>query len=234
MRIQFCLISTSLLVVTVIEYKFYTPISILRFPKHFKRFIESSKAPVHPISSKKVILIHTGNNYGTLGYSFDHCGQYSNCQLTFNKTLMKMDEFAAIGFEARAIKQSDLHLPRSLHQTYIFLILEAPANSGLIDVPFNFFNYSMTYRRDSDLFTPYNSFQKISEIKFPQSYTMTPWISFNHNNNNYSLYNDAELSTRRGIYWIVSHCWTRSQRETYVSELRKYIPVDQYGACRRE
>ena len=35
----------------------------------------------------------------------------------------------------------------------------------------------------------------------------------------------------KSIAWMVSHCKTHSQRETYVQELGKYIDVDIYGAC---
>ena len=33
------------------------------------------------------------------------------------------------------------------------------------------------------------------------------------------------------VAWFVSHCNTSSDRESYVKELQKYIPVDIYGAC---
>ena len=33
------------------------------------------------------------------------------------------------------------------------------------------------------------------------------------------------------VAWFVSHCYTQSRREKYVSILRQYIPVDIYGGC---
>ena len=33
------------------------------------------------------------------------------------------------------------------------------------------------------------------------------------------------------VAWFVSHCYTQSRREKYVSLLRQYIPVDIYGGC---
>ena len=33
------------------------------------------------------------------------------------------------------------------------------------------------------------------------------------------------------VAWLVTHCNTSSKRESYVNELRKFIPVDIYGKC---
>lgn len=35
----------------------------------------------------------------------------------------------------------------------------------------------------------------------------------------------------KGVAWIVSNCHSSSDREEYVIELKKYIPVDVYGKC---
>ena len=81
--------------------------------------------------------------------------------------------------------------------------------------PWNdFFNLTMTYRRDSDVFMPYGRI-----VKQPQS-----------GDNNYQRHkNKTEL-----ISWLVSNCNTRSKREVLVEELRKYLPADKihvYGKC---
>ena len=36
---------------------------------------------------------------------------------------------------------------------------------------------------------------------------------------------------KKNVMWFVSHCKTKSKREEYVRELRKYIDVDIYGKC---
>ena len=81
--------------------------------------------------------------------------------------------------------------------------------------PWNdFFNLTMTYRRDSDVFMPYGRI-----VEQPQS-----------GDNNYQRHkNKTEL-----ISWLVSNCNTRSKREVLVEELRKYLPGDKihvYGKC---
>ena len=41
-----------------------------------------------------------------------------------------------------------------------------------------------------------------------------------------------ELAEKKKLMvWLVSHCDTKSQREDYVAELQKHIPVDVYGKC---
>ena len=39
------------------------------------------------------------------------------------------------------------------------------------------------------------------------------------------------LGQRKPVAWLVSHCHTSSQRELYVNELQKYVPVDIFGRC---
>ena len=40
-----------------------------------------------------------------------------------------------------------------------------------------------------------------------------------------------KISQKSKIAWIVSHCHTSSDREDYVEELQKFLPVDVYGRC---
>ena len=43
----------------------------------------------------------------------------------------------------------------------------------------------------------------------------------------------ANSSSKRLVAWLVSNCCTDSQRELYVRELQKHVPVDVFGACGR-
>ncbi|XP_068237230.1 glycoprotein 3-alpha-L-fucosyltransferase A-like [Palaemon carinicauda] len=43
--------------------------------------------------------------------------------------------------------------------------------------------------------------------------------------------NSSFYSRPKLVAWMVSHCYTLSGREVYISELKKYIPVDIYGGC---
>jgi len=76
----------------------------------------------------------------------------------------------------------------------------------------NRFNWTITYGKDSDIQMTYASIVK--EVKYIKK--------------NYS-----EIFERKTKYvaWIVSHCSAISDRDEYVRELQKYIPVDIYGKC---
>ena len=81
--------------------------------------------------------------------------------------------------------------------------------------PWNdFFNLTMTYRTDSDVFMPYG---RIMEDVQPGR------NSHKVNSNKTGL-----------VSWMVSNCKTQSRREFWVKELRKYLPadsIDVYGSC---
>ncbi|KAL4231565.1 Galactoside 3(4)-L-fucosyltransferase [Mactra antiquata] len=74
------------------------------------------------------------------------------------------------------------------------------------------FNWTMTYRRDSDIYMPYG------HIVFTRRYEMK---------NYQAIFSRKKYS----VAWMVSHCSTMSHREDYVRELQKYIDVHIYGAC---
>ena len=100
------------------------------------------------------------------------------------------------------------------HQLYVYLNSESAAYPNIIDwSPWNdFFNLTMTYRTDSDVFMPYGKIMKHAQPPRHQK-----------NSNKTGL-----------VSWMVSNCKTQSKRELWVKELRKYLPADSihvYGSC---
>ena len=75
------------------------------------------------------------------------------------------------------------------------------------------FNWTMTFRKDSEIFYPYGRIKKRIG-KAPAK--------------NYS---DIYRKKKKGIVWFVSHCITKSKREDYAKELGKYIDIDIIGKC---
>ncbi|XP_033724508.1 alpha-(1,3)-fucosyltransferase C-like [Pecten maximus] len=72
------------------------------------------------------------------------------------------------------------------------------------------FNWTFTYRRDSDVLSPYSGFQHTPR-------DITPSV---------------EWKTKdRSSAWMVSHCRTPGKREQYVKGLRKSADVHVYGNC---
>ena len=105
---------------------------------------------------------------------------------------------------------------RSLEQRYIYFLLESPAHDHLDYTRFSgFFNWTMTYRRDSDVFAPYGNFRQLSK---PTSVA-------------HIVEKMRALPKSKLVAWVVSNCVTASKREEYVNELKKHVPVDVFGKC---
>ena len=124
---------------------------------------------------------------------------------------------------------------RQPHQRFVFFMMESQSYSvANLRAMNGFFNWTMTFRWDSDLPRPYGWFDEIAR---PDSfYPSKParWIPYNETRFRESLPSRPkkflDLARRPGkVAWIVSHCDTASQREDYVYQLRKYIPVDVFG-----
>ncbi|ESO99535.1 hypothetical protein LOTGIDRAFT_113345, partial [Lottia gigantea] len=80
----------------------------------------------------------------------------------------------------------------------------------------NQINLTMTYRLDSDIVVNYGMTRK----KFNPS----------KHNDFYTLLSRK----KKQVAFVVSHCRTPSDRETYIKKLSKYIDVDIYGKCGME
>jgi len=206
--------------------------------------VESSLRPPHlEFDSYKKILYF--NNYFHLadwrfGFGNDpfvasNC-PVTNCYVTADRTLLpSLAHFDAILFHARDMDKRVIQVPsqerRQRNQVYVFFLMESPLNDGLnyTNKRFhNFFNWTMTYRMDSDIPRPYGW---ISEKRNPTFYPseVKTWMSAR------PLHpEDRRNRTHpksKMVAWIASNCNTHSNREDYVEILKKYIPVDVFGAC---
>ncbi|XP_015781539.1 alpha-(1,3)-fucosyltransferase C [Tetranychus urticae] len=134
---------------------------------------------------------------------------YTNCRFTSNRSILENAD--GLIFHARDINISDLPNKRKPEQRWIFLNHESPAHTSFSSLSSldGLINWTATYRLDSDF--------KLSPLFVPVP-TVLPKPFINNQ--------------RPGIVsWLVSNCHTPSNREAYVEELSKYIPVDIYGAC---
>lgn len=104
---------------------------------------------------------------------------------------------------------------RSKKQRYIFFSLESPYHTDFsLPNASNFFNWTMTYRRDSDVHFPYSLITK--------------------SKTNYVLPSLEAIKKKTKLAaWFVSNCYSpgTKRRQDYVQELKKYIHVDIYGDC---
>lgn len=130
------------------------------------------------------------------------------CTLTANK------EKAA---SADLILYKDHYIPTGIHrpskQIFMIYFLECPYHTQHIKVP-DVFNWTATYRRDSDIVAPYEKWEyydsKVRQVEQDHNYA---------------------LNKTKKVAWFVSNCGARNGRLQYAHELQKYIQVDIYGAC---
>lgn len=145
---------------------------------------------------------------------FENC-IYKNCFATHNKEYLPVEKFDAILFHGIEY-QRELHgqpQKRNLEQVYIFSNQESPIHTPYFIKDYNnFYNWTMTYRLDSDIIRPYGFFEK--------------------RHTHYQPPTALEIQNRtKKIAWFVSNCNTHSSRERIVRTLNKYIPVEIYGSC---
>ena len=178
---------------------------------------------------------------------FEHC-PVSDCIITNNQSaLPSVSQFDAVIFhlsDLERLKTEDLpdQKERNPNQRYVMFFLESPQHWQVNVTRFNnFFNWTMTYRMDSDI--PYPDGWIVPKLT-KQSFVPTErnighwdkWENFNFGKFVSSLHlrprRFIELAQRPPrIAWIVSNCNTDSDRERYVNELKKYIQVDVFGSC---
>ncbi|CAH2245881.1 glycoprotein 3-alpha-L-fucosyltransferase A [Pararge aegeria] len=120
---------------------------------------------------------------------------------------------------ADAILYKDHHIPfnvkRPPNQIWILYYLECPYHTAsLRPTSLDVFNWTATYRRDSDIVAPYEKWvyhDTLFTEKEPER-------------------NYAANKTKK-VAWFVSNCHARNRRLQYARQLSKFISVDIYGAC---
>ncbi|KAL9963602.1 hypothetical protein ACROYT_G027125 [Oculina patagonica] len=114
----------------------------------------------------------------------------------------------------RTKELEQLHKYRCPSQRMAFLTQETAMNDPLesdLSLPEGFFNWTITYRRDSDFHLPYASY-----VRLPSAENPPELVNYAADKNKFVL-------------WAVSRCGRI--RDKYVKKLLKYIKVDIYGGC---
>jgi alpha-1,3-fucosyltransferase len=166
--------------------------------------------------------------------------RYTNCLTTTDKSLANDSD--ALIFHPNDFNVDNLPRHRLAAQRYVFLYYEAMASErerlSVFTEPLkHFFNWTMTHRRDSDIFSshPYGSLRRKStsvvsnvlprplpEGEIPPD-PIKMFDTFLHLN---MLGNKTKL-----VAWFNSNCDTLGGREKYFREMAQYTPIDTYGAC---
>lgn len=92
---------------------------------------------------------------------FDQCSRCRNCKVTRDRS--KLLESDAVIFHARDMSVTDMPSIRLPHQRWVFYCLESPPYSDFPGLQYtqNMFNWTMTYRLDSDIIATYGTVRKV-------------------------------------------------------------------------
>ncbi|KAI8440869.1 hypothetical protein MSG28_009172 [Choristoneura fumiferana] len=108
--------------------------------------------------------------------------------------------------------------------------MESSDNQPICDsILDGFFNWTATYKLNSDIKLPYMLIRNKSGHIVGPSVDMT-W------DNDMPEYNETSKNKTRAAAWFVSHCHTRSKREKYAEKLESELhhhnlTLDVYGKC---
>lgn len=177
---------------------------------------------VNLTSGRKVVMMYTpffGNQNWLVEKEDFNTIQGTKCpfyQCDFTTDKKQFTRSDAVIFHARDMtgleELKSLQKRKPAHQRWVYFIMENPINTPNPS-PYNgMFNWTLTYRPDSDLRFPYGNY-------FPR---ITPWTEQE------SLKEFVQSKTKL-IFWAASHCGLL--RDKYIRKLTKYLKVDTFGAC---
>jgi len=164
----------------------------------------------------------------------------TNCWATSSRYWLNSSD--AVLFDALQFNPNDLPTWRWSQQRYVYVHHEALPSTNPLKVNYdifrlgktNFFNWTMTHRRDSDIFSPqpYGILIRTAPYK-PHIESLPIRLTPGEIPSVVIPETKSEVvanKTKLMIYFA-SNCNTSSRREEYFKELRKYIPIDSYGFC---
>jgi hypothetical protein len=173
-----------------------------------------------------ILNIAIGIGFGQQGFQKLNC-PITDCYTTDNRFMLnEMAEFDAIVFHLRTFNIEDLPSTRGKNQRWIFWSLESPQYNMQDIYPLDgLFNWTMTYRRDSDVVQPYGWIQPIGSID------LRPEVGKINQEMILAIKRKSRNKKTKLVAWFVSNCQSKSQREQYATTLAKYVQVDVYGEC---
>ncbi|XP_018353589.1 PREDICTED: alpha-(1,3)-fucosyltransferase C-like isoform X2 [Trachymyrmex septentrionalis] len=161
---------------------------------------------------------------------------FDKCKVFNDRNYMNVEDYDAILFHGNEMSDYDIPQKRKTTQFYIYVNLESPANRKVHQkYRRNFFNFTMTYRLDSDILWTYMIVEDVKNGEFVAPSKDVDWSVFQNHTRNAEEVSSAILNTIKGksklVSWLVSNCYAKSGRLEYVKELSKHIDVDVYGKC---
>jgi hypothetical protein len=138
--------------------------------------------------------------------SLDGCP--ARCRLVFDPRLLP--EVDVVVFHIPTVIPP-IRVPKYPRQRWVGWSMESDVNYPLLSSPafMRQFDLTMTYRRDSDIWTPYFGPRMLDRLLGPP----------------------RQKTEAAPAVYFASNCQDRSGRQEYVRELMRYLQVDSYGCC---
>lgn len=184
---------------------------------------------------KKILFWNDAYGVRTYDVGFGQQHFYENlcpdtrCLTTSNRSyLNSVEDFDAIVIHQRGIDWADMPKKRRPQQRYIHWVIESSQYLYMdIHNLDNYFNWTMTYKKNSDFYLPYGRVFAKRQHPPAGSPELEQIIREFGQNNQHLAHNRSDNKAA----WFVSHCATQARREKYVKELQKFMPVQVYGKC---
>ncbi|XP_044010718.1 alpha-(1,3)-fucosyltransferase 10 isoform X2 [Aphidius gifuensis] len=148
------------------------------------------------------------------------CEKHS-CYFTNNRVYKNHSNLKGVLFYASNLKIYDLPIPRGVDVRWALLHEESPRNCLFLTNydALSLFNYSSTFSRYSDVpltLMYLTNIKHLTDTKYYRSVEEKNKLI------------DQGLAS---VVYIQSNCDTVNDRDSYISELMKYIKIDSYGSC---
>ncbi|KAL3841347.1 hypothetical protein ACJMK2_019506 [Sinanodonta woodiana] len=175
------------------------------------KWLEEKETKKENLSLKQIFLYSGFGNWqvkqGQETFKEQNC-RVNTCSLVAGG---KASEADAILFQHMPARPN---FQRPNSQIWILFLLESPNHTPGLNGFENVFNWTASYRHDSDIVAPYEKF-----VRYNESVKTLP------QNKSYAV------GKVKQVAWFVSNCGARNGRREYANELAKYIQVDIYGGC---
>ncbi|XP_063802197.1 4-galactosyl-N-acetylglucosaminide 3-alpha-L-fucosyltransferase FUT6-like [Pseudophryne corroboree] len=170
--------------------------------------VEHVETTREPAEHTQIILLWTWP-FGDK-FPLNKCPSFLNssgCFYTDNRTLFFSADVVVIHhWEVRYSQNQLPQMPRPPNQYWVWFNLEPPSHSPNLQFMDNLINLTMSYRADSDIFSPYG------------------WLEENKEEENFTIPSKTKL-----VAWAVSNWNPNSRRVRYYNQLKNYLSVDIYG-----
>ncbi|KAH9589741.1 hypothetical protein MS3_00001070 [Schistosoma haematobium] len=117
--------------------------------------------------------------------------------------------------EADALILTEDKVPNGIRppeQLWFSLIHESPVHIAMAGTLENEINYTISFRLDSTIYSPYGSYEPYMKHHGPETRYPLPSRNF-------------ATGKSKKVAWFVSNCIPKSPRMQYAKELSRYIPV---------